>query len=198
MVLHSALWRRLDLPDGLVHGALSELEPDAAHPDGGFLLDGAAVVRDEDGTWSTRHSVVTDRRWQTRSVFVEVLAGDGLERVELSADPLGNWTLDGRDWPELQGCTDVDVSTTPLTNLLPVLRLGLEPGGEAAIDVAWLDLPSLAVHRVRQTYRRLEDLAGPDGLERYTYADTDFGPFDITVDRAGFVVAYQGLFARVG
>ena len=189
------MWRRLDLPYGLVQGTVSELEPDAAHPDGGILLDGAALLHDDTGTWSTRHSVVVDRRWQTRSVFVEVLAGDGLERVTLTADALGVWTLDGRAWPELSGCTDVDLSGTPLTNLIPVRRLGLAEGEERSTETAWLDLPSLAVHRVRQTYRRLAD--DPEGRERYSYADPSFGPFTLTVDGDGLVVVYQGLFARV-
>jgi uncharacterized protein len=195
VALHSALWRRLDVPDGLAHGALSDFTPDASHPDGAHLLDGSAVVRDGSGTWSLRYSVVADRAWLTRTAFVEVLSDDGLERVTLSVDALGEWTLDGRPWPELRGCTDVDVSATPLTNLLPVRRLGLPVGGEAAIDVAWLDVPSLALHRVRQVYRR-----GPDdarGLATYTYADPTNGEFAVTVDPVGFVVSYQGLFTRV-
>lgn len=196
VALHSALWRRLDVADGLAHGAVSDFAPDHEHPDGAHLLDGSAVVRDDNGAWSLRFSVVADRAWLTRTVFVEVLADDGLERVTLSVDQLGDWTLDGRPWPELRGCTDVDVSASPLTNALPVRRLVLPIGGEAAVDVAWLDVPSLAVHRVRQVYRR-----GPDdawGLATYTYADPTYGEFTVTVDPVGLVVAYQGLFTRIG
>jgi uncharacterized protein len=196
VALHSALWRRLDVADGLAHGAVSDFAPDHEHPDGAHLLDGSAVVRDDNGAWSLRFSVVADRAWLTRTVFVEVLADDGLERVTLSVDALGDWTLDGRPWPELRGCTDVDVSATPLTNALPVRRLDLPIGGEAAVDGAWLDVPSLAVHRVRQVYRR-----GPDdarGLATYTYADPTYGEFAVTVDPVGLVVAYQGLFTRIG
>ena len=195
VALHSALWRRLDVSDGLVHGALSDYPPDASHPDGAFLLDGSAVMRDDAGAWSLRFSVVTDTTWLTRTVFVEVLADDGLERVTLEVDPLGEWTLDGRPWPELRGCTDIDVSATPLTNVMPIRRLGLPVGGEATLEVAWLDVPSLAVHRVRQTYRRRPDDAR--GLATYTYADPTYGEFGLTVDPLGLVVAYQGLFQRV-
>ena len=195
VALHSALWRRLDIPDGLAHGSLSELEPDPLHPHGGYLLDGSAVVHDERGPWSLRFSVVTDHGWQTRTAFVEVLADDGLERITLTADPLGEWTLDDRPWPELRGCVDVDVSASPLTNTLPVQRLGLSVGQEATVDVAWLDVPSLAVHRVSQTYRRLDDDAR--GFATYTYADPVYGPFVFGADAAGVVADYQGLFARV-
>ncbi|MCD2195023.1 putative glycolipid-binding domain-containing protein [Actinomycetospora endophytica] len=206
MALISALWRRLDEPHGLVHGAISELEPTPDHPDGAFLLDGAAIGTDSpDDTgpigeqdaprpWSTRFSVVVDARWQTRSCFVETIGGDGLDRVTLTVDALGHWTLDGRDWTELEGCLDVDVSISPLTNTLVVRRLGLEVGEERSIDVAWLDVPSLAVARVTQTYRREPD--GPHGPQ-FVYADPTYGSFTFTTDPSGVVREYQGLFARV-
>ena len=203
MALTSALWRRLDEPHGLVHGAISELEPDADHPDGAFLLDGAAIGADSpDDTgpigeqkapapWSARFSVVVDARWQTRSCFLEALGGDGLDRVTLHADALGHWTLDGRDWPELTGCHDVDISVSPLTNTLVVRRLDLPVGESRTLDVAWVDVPSLAVRRVAQTYRRETE-------DRWVYEDPTYGSFTFTVDPLGVVREYQGLFARVG
>lgn len=214
MALTSALWRRLDEPHGLVHGAISELEPDPDHPDGAFLLDGAAIGADSpddtgpilgersDGTWgaldqkaprpwSARFSVVVDAQWQTRSCFLEALGGDGLDRVTLHADALGHWTLDGRDWPELTGCHDVDISASPLTNTLVVRRLGLAVGDSRTLDVAWVDVPSLAVRRVAQTYRR-------EAEDRWVYEDPTYGSHPFTVDPLGVVREYQGLFARVG
>lgn len=203
MALTSALWRRLDEPHGLVHGAISELEPDPDHPDGAFLLDGAAIGADSpDDTgpigeqkaprpWSARFSVVVDARWQTRSCFLEALGADGLDRVTLHADALGHWTLDGRDWPELTGCHDVDISASPLTNTLVVRRLDLPVGESRTLDVAWVDVPSLAVRRVAQTYRR-------EAEDRWVYGDPTYGSFAFTVDPLGVVREYQGLFARVG
>ena len=135
--------------------------------------------------------MVVDARWQTRACFLEALGGDGLDRVTLTADALGRWTLDGRDWPELTGCVDVDVSVSPLTNTLVVRRLGLVVGEERTVDVAWVDVPSLAVSRVAQTYRR-------EAEDRWVYADPTYGSFVFTVDPLGMVREYQGLFARVG
>lgn len=195
MVLNTAIWRRDDIRDGLVHGSVSTTEPTPERPEGARLLDGAAVVHDREGGWSLRFSIITDAGWRTRTAFVEVLSGDGLERVTLAADALGEWTLDDRPWPDLRGCTDVDISATPLSNTMPVRRLGLSVGAEATIEAAWLDVPSLAVHRVPQTYRRLPD--DERGLATYTYADPTYGPFVFSVDAAGLVVDYQGLFTRV-
>ncbi|MDL5158100.1 putative glycolipid-binding domain-containing protein [Actinomycetospora termitidis] len=203
MPLTSALWRRLDEPHGLVHGAISEMEPTPEQPDAAFLLDGAAIGADSpDDTgpigeqaaprpWSARFSVVVDARWQTRACFLEALGGDGLDRVTLTADALGHWTLDGRDWSDLEGCHDVDISVSPLTNTLVVRRLGLAVGEQRTVDVAWVDVPSLAVQRVAQTYRRETE-------DRWVYADPTYGEFGFTVDEIGIVREYQGLFARVG
>ena len=129
-------------------------------------------------------------------MFVEVLADDGLERVTLSVDALGEWTLDGRPWPELRGCTDVDVSASPLTNLLPVRRLGLPVGGEASVDVAWLDVPSLAVHRVRAGLPAR--CPTTPGATRPTPTPTPPTASSRSASTpSGLVVAYQGLFTRI-
>lgn len=203
MPLGTALWRRLDEPHGLVHGTVAEMEPTPDRPDAAFLLDGAAIGADSpDDTgpigeqaapkpWSARFSVVVDAGWQTRACFLEALGGDGLDRVTLTADALGRWTLDGRDWPELEGCHDVDISVTPLTNTLVVRRLDLAVGEQRTVDVAWVDVPSLAVQRVAQTYRR-------EAEDRWIYGDPQYGSFAFTVDPLGLVREYQGLFARVG
>lgn len=188
------MWRRLDLADGLAHGVLSDLDPRPEDPAGGILLDGAGAVRDDHGPWSVRFSVITDRGWRTRSAFVEVLGPEGLERVTLEVGATGTWTVDGRPWPPLDGASDVDVSASPMTNTMPVRRLNLGVGEEAEIVAAWVDTPSLAVHRVHQTYRRLPDL---NGLAAFQYTDPGYGPFTLTVDALGMVVDYQSLFARV-
>ena len=64
----------------------------------------------------------------------------------------------------------------------------------AARRRGWLDVPSLAVARVTQTYRREPD--GPHGAQ-YVYADPTYESFAFTVDPPGVVREYQGLFARV-
>jgi hypothetical protein len=195
VVLHTAIWRRDDVAHGLTHGSLSTTGPTPDDPGGAHLLDGAAVVQDREGAWSLRFSVIADAGWLTRTAFVEVLSNDGLERVTLSVDALGEWSLDGRAWPELRGCTDVDISASPVSNTLPVMRLGLAVGGEATVEAAWLDVPSLALHRVPQTYRRLPD--DERGLATYTYSDPTYGPFVFNVEPSGLVVDYRGLFTRV-
>jgi uncharacterized protein len=74
--------------------------------------------------------------------------------------------------PELEGLLDCDLGFSPLTNAMPVLRDRLHESGEAcAIDVAWVAVPGLTVHRDHQIYEpaspgRVRFLAPDSGFER--------------------------------
>ena len=84
----------------------------------------------------------------------------------------------------------MDFVLTPLTNSLPVHRLALSVGASAEIVTAWVDAPSLEVHPDPQRYTRTGTLT-----YLFESLDSDFSR-EITVDQAGFVVDYPGLFAR--
>ena len=136
---------------------------------------------------SVRYAVDTDARWATRVVRV---ATDDVSLV-LFADGRGNWTEgDGRVLGRLAGALDVDLSGTPFTNTLPIWRLGLGVGESADIVTALIDLPGLTVAADPQRYTRLDQRS-----YRYESRDSDFVR-DITVDDAGFVVDYPGMFRR--
>ncbi|GHC72558.1 transcriptional regulator [Nocardiopsis terrae] len=182
---HPAAWTRTDVPEGLGLGTL------LPEPDGHRLEAGETVVEGEE-RFFTRFTVRTDLAWTTREVRAEVLSASGPESVTLRAQD-GHWTdADGRPLAELVGCLDVDVAATPLTNTLPIRRLGLRPGEHRDIAVVWIDIPSLRVRRVRQRYTRYP---AEDGLERYTYRDPLHGEYRLSVDGNGLVVDYER-FAR--
>jgi hypothetical protein len=84
---------------------------------------------------------------------------------------------------------DVDLSFTPATNTLPIRRLGLAVGEEAEIAVAWLVWPELRFERARQRYTRLAE-------DRYRYTQDDFEA-ELTVDKEGLVLEYEGLWRAV-
>lgn len=152
------------------------MSTDGCHVDG--LIEGAAT---------TRYAIDTDASWATRTVRV---ATDTSSLV-LFADGHGNWTEgDGRLLDRLAGAIDVDISATPLTNTLPIWRLGLGIGESADIVTALITLPELTVNADPQRYTRLDERS-----YRYESLDSAFAR-DITVDDAGFVVDYPGLFRR--
>lgn len=180
-----AAWSRTDVPEGLGLGTL------LTRPDGYCLEAGETVVEGNE-RFFTRFTVRTDLAWATREVRVEVVTAQGTA-TELLMARGGHWTDgDGRHRPELVGRQDVDVAATPLTNTLPIRRLGLRPGEHRDIAVAWIDIPSLRVRRVRQGYTRHP---AEGGLDHYTYRDPLHGEYRLSVDGDGLVVDHER-FAR--
>jgi hypothetical protein len=83
-----------------------------------------------------------------------------------------------------------DVAASPFTNSFPVVRDALHRGGGARDYVmAWVDVPSLEVHRSEQRYEPLRP-----GLVRFSSGDFTA---DIEFDADGFVLRYPGLAERV-
>jgi hypothetical protein len=118
--------------------------------------------------------------------------------------------LPGVENPDrLAGAIDVDLGYSPLTNTLPIRRLGLRaaaagtsqrsPAGDArgagtsqrspagtqqTVDVAWVLVPSLVVVPAKQTYT----VVAPGTIR---YSSGDFAA-DLEVDGDGFVAHYPG------
>jgi len=143
-------------------------------------LDGAPL--------KARYLAEADAEWRARRVLVEL--NDGA-RIEILSDGDCHWRrADGTPLPELEGCIDPDISMTPFTNTLPIRRLGLAVGGAAEIGVAYVLVPELSLRAAPQRYKRLGER-----LWRFESLDSGFTA-DISVDEAGFVVTYPGLFRR--
>jgi uncharacterized protein len=113
--------------------------------------------------------------------------------LEILSDGTGHWCrADGTGLPELDGCIDPDISMTPFTNTVAIRRLGSKVGEATEIKVAYILVPELSLRAAPQRYTRLADR-----LWRFDGLDIDFTA-DLTVDEAGFVVQYPGLFRRSG
>jgi hypothetical protein len=97
--------------------------------------------------------------------------------------------LPGVENPErLTAALDVDLGYSPLTNTLPIRRLGLRTaaaGTQQTVAVAWVLVPSLVVVPAKQTYA----VVSPGTIR---YSSGDFSA-DLTVDGDGFVTHYPGL-----
>lgn len=125
--------------------------------------------------------------WITRRLRVEV---GGVGSLELRHDGRGSWA-GAANAAELEGVLDCDLAFSPLTNVMPVRRHRLhEQPGAVDLDVAWVSLPDLAVHRDRQRYEHLEP-------GRVRFRSGDFVA-DLELDADGLVVTYPGLAKRVG
>jgi hypothetical protein len=96
--------------------------------------------------------------------------------------------MNGVACPAVAGAVDLDLEFSPATKLLPMRRLQLEVGDEAAVRAAWLRFPVLAIEPLEQRYRRLDQC-------RYRYESArGASSCDITVDAEGFVATHGDLW----
>jgi hypothetical protein len=208
MASRSLLWRRLDT-SGAEHALVDDARGLRAH---GTIVAAAPVP------YTLRYEVQTDEAWGSVKLTASA-EGDGwIRRVNLERaggqHGAADWRvtageqgdldralvaagqarllLPGVDDPDtLTRALDLDLGFSPLTNTLPIRRLGLlgAPVGESAtITAAWVLVPSLTVVAAQQSYTVL----GPDSMR---YASGTFRA-DLTLDPQGYVLAYPGLAER--
>lgn len=147
--------------------------------------------------------------WATRSLRVNIQGHNWGRCLVLTRDDSGGWSADTTDWgdvdlpapglaePEsLQDAIDCDLGLCPLTNTMPIRRLGLleKDVPDTALVMAWVDVPSLRVVRSDQVYA--SGTAVIPGAVRYASLNGDFTA-ELTVDNNGVVVDYPHLARRV-
>jgi hypothetical protein len=181
------IWQALEWP-GLEHVVVSA---DA----GGFRAGGQLVVGPPVGPASVSYQLSCDASWRVTGLTISAASAAGSRTLTLSADQHGHWLADGRPLPDLDGCTDVDISLTPLTNTLPIRRLAWPQGSPQDVDVAYVSAPDLTVRRASQRYTQLKN-GLTDDAALYRYESGSFKA-ELTVDGDGFVSDYPGLWRRV-
>lgn len=180
------MWSRSDAP-GMEHLALIMRNGEAE-------ADGIVLGVEDGAAFRLRYAVRCDSRWRVRGVKISFV--DERRGLSLAADGEGRWFDEsGAAVPALDGCVDVDITATPLTNTLPIRRLSLKQGESADIKVAYITIPDLRVAPDGQRYTCLEtDAAGG----RYRFEQTGSGfTAVLRVDADGLVDDYPGLFRRV-
>ncbi len=180
------MWSRLDAP-GMEHLALTTR-------DGEAVAGGTVLGVEDDEAFRLSYKVGCDSRWRVRRV--EISLPHGGRGLSLNADGEGHWFDEsGATVAALDGCVDVDITATPLTNTLPLRRLTLKPGESADIKVAYVTIPELRVLPDEQRYTCLEaDAAG--GSYRFEQTGSGFTAV-LQVDADALVEDYPGLFKRV-
>jgi hypothetical protein len=158
--------------------------------DGGAVLTGCTAATDRGGAWAVDYEVRVDGAWRTRAARVRGRSAGGIRTVELITDGEGRWAVDGAPAPHLDGCLDIDLESSAVTNTLPVHRLALRSRERGASPAAWVRAADLAVEPLAQDYlfvgNRTFDYAAPseDFTARLVYDD------------AGLVLEYPGIAAR--
>jgi hypothetical protein len=199
----SLLWRRTDTT-GIEQVMLDDRSGLHAR---GVLVAAVPVP------FGCRYELYTDDTWATAR-FEATVEGAGFLRTVRLERAVGRWRVTASEQGDLDAtlvaagrsrgaipgaedpsrlavALDMDLGYSPLTNTLPVRRLGLldaQPGTAHIVEVAWVLLPSLEVVASTQRYAKLRD-----GRVRFTS-----GSFtaDLELDANGYVVHYPGLAER--
>jgi len=196
----SLCWQRVD-STGIEH---------VLFDDRSGLYARGTIVGTDPLTYSGSYELLADQKWASARLTVNVEGAGWLRSLKLER-AAGRWhatageqgdldaalmhegharpQLPGVEDPDrLTGALDVDLGYSPLTNTLPIRRLGLRAaatGTQQTVAVAWVLVPSLVVVPAQQTYTVV-------GLGTIRYSSGDFSA-ELTVDGDGFVTHYPGL-----
>src|SRR5207248_239135 len=162
------IWQRLDTT-GVEQVNLADRS--------GLTARGTAVAVDP-VPYACRYELFTDESWVCAR-FDAIAEGAGWLRTLRMERAGGRWRVTTAEQGDLDaalragghptaqppGCedpdrlgVDVDLAGSPLTNTLPLRRLGLvgaPPGTSRSVEAAWVLLPSLAVVPATQSYEVL-------------------------------------------
>lgn len=156
------------------------------------------------------YELETGEDFVTSRITVAALGSGWGRRLDLRHDGAGNWTIaaehdgaaampaPGGDAAQLQGALDCDLGFSPLTNLMPIQRAGLDrrPGAEDFL-MAWIAVPELSVVVSAQRY---EHVCREPGGAVVRFVDRGLFPgfeAELRLDREGVVVHYPELAERI-
>jgi hypothetical protein len=131
-------------------------------------IEGTTAAIEGAEAWVVSYLVELDAAWATRSARITASTVAGTHETFLESDGAGHWLVDGSNAPYLDGCMDVDLESSAMTNALPVHRMNLRIGDQDA----------------RQQYEYSAPAFGFTSQLRY--------------DDSGLVVDYPGIAMRAG
>ena len=185
----TACWQHLEARSGFEVAYFQRLAD-------GWAVDGTTAAVEDGRTWIVTYSIGLDIAWVTRSARITARSKSGYRETLLAADGAGTWLINGEPAPQLDGCLDVDLESSAMTNTLPVHRLALAAGERADAPAAYVRALDLTVARLEQAYRRI---AGNGPRQRYDYAAPAFGfTSRLVYDESGLVLDYPGIARRAG
>ncbi len=183
-----AAWRHVGARDGFEVTFITEVN-------GGLCFTGTTAAVEAECAWTVSYALTVDPiSWATRTARVTARSDAGEHALRVSTDGAGSWRVDGRDARHLDGCLDVDLEASVLTNAFPARRLGLAPGQGADAPAVYVRVQDLRVERLEQRYVRLADDAT---RQRFEYAAPAFDfACELAYDGAGLLLDYPGIAVR--
>ncbi|MFL5457847.1 MAG: putative glycolipid-binding domain-containing protein [Myxococcales bacterium] len=162
--------------------------------DGGLRIDGATTAVEDGEAWVVQYAIGFGAAWSALSALVAGRSAAGVSQLSVAGDGAGHWELNGAAAPALDGCLDVDLESSALTNAVPVRRLRLAIGRQAEAPAVYVRAGDPHVERLEHRYVRLDD----DGdRQRYDYTARRFGfACELLCDSYGLLLDYPGIATR--
>lgn len=159
----------------------------------GWVVNGCTAAVEGREAWVVDYEIHLSADWSTLGARVTRRVGAVSRSTMLERDEQDVWRIDGVLHEDLDGCRDIDLESSALTNAFPVHRLALEPAQSAGVPAAYVRT-SRAVERLEQTYTRVD---GEDGHQRFRYRAPAFDfECDLLYDASGFALSYPGIAVR--
>ena len=111
---------------------------------GGCLIRGCMTAVEDGMPWAVEYAIRLDSAGATRSARVSGRSSAGSCSIVLEGNGKGRWLFDGERAPLLDGCLDVDLESSAMTNALPARRLGLAVD---RLEQTYLRTPGAAAHQ---------------------------------------------------
>ncbi|WP_243230687.1 putative glycolipid-binding domain-containing protein [Microbacterium sp. CIAB417] len=162
----------------------------------GHRLTGHTTAHESPVCWSVGYDIRVDRAWRTRAVSAIGLSVAGERTVTAARDEENRWTVDGVRRPDLDGCVDVDLESSAVTNTLPVHRIDFRVGVGVDLPAVFIRADDLRVERLDQRYT-LIDASADRPVLHYESSTFDVS-CELQLDGAGLVLAYPGIATRDG
>lgn len=140
--------------------------------------------------YQVAYQLYANTRWETDRLDVMYQLRNRVKKIHLRSDMKGNWWLNDVPAPQFEGCMDVDITLTCLTNTLPIRRLDFAREPTHEIKVVYINVLEETVSPVSQQYTRQDS-----GLYKFENVPNDFEAF-IKVDEERLVMFYPELFER--
>lgn len=162
-----------------------------SHDDRGIQVEGTTTATESGESWVVDYVIRLDPAWRTRFARITRRGGGLSATTVIEADGSGGWHIDGVPAPRLQGCLDLDLESSAMTNTFPVHRLDLSDGREASVPATYVRAVGPAVDRLEQIYARVGD-------DHYAYAAPAFDfSCRLVYDEHGLVLDYPSIATRV-
>jgi uncharacterized protein len=182
-----AAWRHVSARDGFEVMFTDRVR-------GGCRIRGVTTAVENDQAWSVGYTIQTSSTWRTLLLEAHCVGPAGERTLVLEQVDDGRWVVNHTAAPQLDGCADVDLESSVVTNTLPVHRLALAEGVSHQVPAAFVRAEDLTVHRLEQTYELItitsEGLAVAYSSPTFDFACT------LRYDAAGLVLDYPELAVR--